>query len=200
MFTGIISHTTEIKSARHTNDGLALTFKKPKSWRDLQMGESVSTNGVCLTVAAIRENEYDCFLVPETLAKSIFGNEIPKCVNLERSMKVDDRFGGHFVQGHVDDVGRVASISDTDGRQYTIQYSKDNRALVIPKGSITINGVSLTVAQIDAQTFSVAVIPYTLQNTTLGSLKKGNKVNLEFDIFGKYIINELKMRRTNAES
>lgn len=198
MFTGIITHTTKITAHRNGADFLTLTFQKPTSWTDLRLGESVSTNGVCLTVSAVRPDEYDCQLVPETLANSSFGHKLPLAVNLERSLGVNERFGGHFVQGHVDGVGKVVKIGKKRGWRLYIEFASDNQELVIYKGSIAVNGVSLTVAGVSANTLTVALIPHTLEHTTLSLLKGGDTVNLEFDMIGKYIVKFMERRDTHA--
>jgi riboflavin synthase len=194
MFTGIISNTVKIKNSRSVQEGLLVSFHKPKYWDDLTIGESIATSGVCLTVSEIHEEYYDCILVPETLSKSIFGEYIPISVNLERSLKVDERFGGHFVQGHVDCIGKVDKIIDRAKHEVYVSYPSKFDPLVISKGSICINGVSLTVVQVVNNTLSVAVIPHTLTNTTIGTLVEGSMVNLEFDVIGKYIAKQLKVR------
>lgn len=195
MFTGIITEKTAIKRSSLQDDGLVITFVRPKSWKDMQLGESVATNGVCLTVSVLKNDEYQCFLMPETLQKTSFGTHAPKEVNLERPMGADGRFGGHFVQGHVDCVGTVSKIVAGDGWQVFVDYPAAFADLVIPKGSITIDGVSLTVVEAAGHTLSVALIPHTLEVTTLKSLKVGDKVNLEFDMIGKYVVNILKHRK-----
>ena len=164
------------------------------------LGESVATNGVCLTVAAIRETEYDCVAMPETLAKTSFGKQLPERVNLERSLTVKDRFGGHFVQGHVDGVGTVTVIDQSDGWRLSIKFDPANRELVIYKGSITIDGVALTITAVKEDELQVALIPHTLEQTTIGSLHVDDQVNLEFDVLGKYVINSLKVRGDDATS
>lgn len=194
MFTGIITATTEITSHTKVNGGLALTFKKPAGWDDLVLGESIATNGACLTVAEIRADEYDCLLVPETLSKTSFGQTVPTSVNLERSLSAKDRFGGHFVQGHVDGMGTVAKIDTADGYRLDIEFGQDNQELVIYKGSITIDGVALTVTQVKDNLLSVALVPHTLESTTLRSLKVGDTVNLEFDMIGKYVAKIMENR------
>jgi riboflavin synthase len=192
MFTGIINDTTNMHLTKQSVEGSTLTFEKPTSWNDLKLGESISTNGICLTVAALRENEYDCIAVPETLARTTFGKHLPKVVNLERALKLDGRLDGHFVQGHVDSVGQVSKIEEIDGRRLTVTFDPANRVLAIYKGSITIDGVSLTISEVSADSLQVAVIPYTLEHTTIHTLKVGDQVNLEFDVIGKYVINSLK--------
>ena len=192
MFTGIISETARVLRHKKTEDGMLMTFEKPDSWSDLVLGESIATDGVCLTIAAIREHEYDCFLVPETLEKSSFGIQILGSVNLERALQLSSRIDGHIVQGHVDGVGTVTAIEVKDGLRMTIQFDPEFRKYVIEKGSITVNGVALTISNISEDTFEVAIIPFTLEHTTLRQLKEHDYVNLEFDLIGKYVLNGLK--------
>lgn len=199
MFTGIVTDTTVIKRSKLTDDGLTITFARPKEWKDIRLGESVSTNGVCLTVSALRPEEYDCFLMSETLKKTSFGSNVPESVNLERPMSASALFGGHFVQGHVDCAGTVSGIDTTDGWLLSVDFPEANRDLVIPKGSITIDGVSLTVVTVSGHTLSVALIPHTLEVTTLKSLQVGDKANLEFDMIGKYIVTIMEQRKQYAE-
>lgn len=192
MFTGIITHMTEVVGNQKGAEGLTLSFKRPADWRDIELGESIATNGACLTVAAIRDDEYDCYLMQETLDKTAFGQKLPESVNLERSLRAGDRFGGHFVQGHVDCVGAVSAIDTTDGHRLSVDFPKENRQYVIYKGSITIDGVALTVTELQGNTLSVALIPHTLEHTTLGKLAPGDSVNLEFDMIGKYVVGVAK--------
>ena len=190
MFTGIITSVADVKTQAKTAAGLKLTIAKPAAWKDLQLGESVATEGVCLTVAKIGGDSYECELVPETLRKTAFGIKVPAKVNLERALAAGDRFSGHFVQGHVDGVGTVKKISKKTGYELEISFDPTHQNLVIPKGSITVNGVSLTVADVGDSSFRVALVPHTLKQTTLGAAKTGDKVNLEFDMIGKYIVNK----------
>ncbi len=195
MFTGIITDTTSIVRSKKSKGGLTLTFQRPRGWDDLQLGESVATNGACLTVAALRDSEYDCVLIPETLNRTAFGSSLPEQVNLERAMGMADRFSGHFVQGHVDGIGTVRAIdTDASGWRLSIAFSPADKPLVIYKGSVTMNGVSLTVAAVEDNVLTVALIPHTLKHTTLESLQVGGAVNLEFDMIGKYVVNSLKLR------
>ncbi len=193
MFTGIVSHTTKVMSADKKADGLSILFEKPTDWRDLKEGESISINGVCLTVEHVGDESFACHLVPETVQKTTFGIAVPKRVNLERSLRANDRFGGHFVQGHIDDTGKISEVSKKNGdvRIY-INLDPKNKPLVVNKGSITLDGVSLTVAELKNDTFCVALIPFTLTHTTLGKLKVGDWLNLEFDMIGKHIVRGLK--------
>lgn len=187
MFTGIITNTTQVITSTPEGDGLVITLAKPRSWNDLELGESVATNGVCLTVATITGNEYTCHLMAETLHKTTFGICLPQMVNLERAMRADTRLGGHFVQGHVDGVGTVKSITTADGTNIAIVFDLKDAPLVVYKGSVAIDGVSLTVSGVEENILTVSLVPYTLSHTTLGKLKEGDSVNLEFDIIGKYI-------------
>lgn len=187
MFTGIISSTTHVNKSENRDHGVLITFELPKNWGDLQVGESVSTNGVCLTVEEIRSNMYLCFLMRETLSRSTFGRDIPSKVNLERALQVHDRINGHFVQGHIDDIGRVVDISKNEKWDIKIEFDEQYIPLVVEKGSIALNGISLTISNQTKNSFSVSLIPFTLQHTTLGDLEVNDVVNLEFDILGKYI-------------
>lgn len=187
MFTGIVTDTTDVVSHKKDAQNLRLVFKRPPSWNDLELGESIATDGVCLTVAEMNADTYTCDLIPETLAVSTFGVSIPPKVNLERSLKLQDRLSGHLVQGHVDATTQVTAVSSKS--EYTISFAlaAEDAPYVAYKGSVTINGVALTVAKVTAQSFSVALVPYTLEHTTLSTLKVGDTVNVEFDIIGKYV-------------
>ncbi len=193
MFTGIITATTKILESTESGEGLRIVFEKPPSWEDLEIGESIATNGVCLTVAEISNNSYSCVLIPSTLRKASFGRQIPESVNLERSLKANDRLSGHIVQGHVDGMGTIRKITKYDGIDVQISFDKKMAKLVVDKGAITVDGVSLTVAEISKNNLVVALVPYTLEHTTLGSLQVGSLVNLEFDIFGKYLVRMMEL-------
>ena len=197
MFTGIITHMAQVSARHDKTGGLVMTVQKPADWTDLELGESIATNGACLTVSKIREASYDYYLMPETLTKTAFGSKVPERVNLERSLSAEDRFGGHFMQGHVDDVGTVAKIDQHNGYTISVEFPADFAELVIYKGSIAINGASLTVASVQGNILTVALIPHTLEHTTLGSLKPGDKVNLEFDMLGKYVAKIMATRKKN---
>jgi len=186
MFTGIISHTTKIKAAKKVSAGLAITFERPRQWADLVLGESVAINGLCLTIERLDSNDFSCILMPETLKKTAFGGQMPSIVNLERALKVGDRLSGHFVQGHIDCVGKVLSTKKVGASEITIGFPGKFNNFVIDKGSITVNGVALTIVETERNRLSVALIPYTLQHTNLGNLKVSDRVNLEFDMLGKY--------------
>ena len=194
MFTGIIRQIGIVRQKRQEGSNtifdLEASFDEP-----IQVDQSISHNGVCLTVTHLFPSErpeiqpYSVTAVEETLQKSNFENlKIGDTVNLELSMKIGDRLDGHFVQGHVDDTGEVLSISDQEGSWiFTFAVDPQWDHLLVDKGSICINGVSLTIVESDTSKFSVAIIPYTYQHTNFSRLKPGDKVNLEFDILGKYL-------------
>jgi riboflavin synthase len=200
MFTGIITQTSTVRRHVQNEDGMKLTFARPASWVDITLGESISTNGACLTVAAIQETTYDCFLMNETLTKTTFGEAIPATVNLERSLSLADRFGGHFVSGHIDTTGEVSAIDLTENYLVKISFKPEFETLLVPKGSVCINGVSLTLISVSRNYFTVGLIPHTLEHTTLGMLKTGDWVNLEFDMLGKYIAKIMEARNSHAVS
>lgn len=196
MFTGIITDVAPVITSDKTAKGLTLTIKRPAGWGDLELGESIATNGVCLTVTDLGPGEYKTLLMPESLALTAFGQKVPKAVSLERSLSMKDRFGGHFVQGHVDGIGEVVAIKTGDDYRLSVKFPAENKSLVMYKGSITINGVSLTVAEVKNNIATVALIPHTLEHTTLDNLQADDKVNLEFDMIGKYIDNILQARKS----
>lgn len=187
MFSGIISATTKITNSKKENDSLFLTFERPAGW-DITLGDSISTNGTCLTVNKLTDTEYTTELMPETLKKTIFGKTIPSVVNLESSLALRDTLDGHFVTGHVDAIGMIKKI-ETQGNTkiFTISFPKEFTHLLADKGSITVNGVALTVVAVGDDSFAVSLVDYTLNHTTFKELSEGTEVNLEFDILAKYI-------------
>jgi riboflavin synthase len=195
MFTGIIESLGEVKQIVKEKDNLHLTIKSDFT-NKLKVDQSVAHNGVCLTVIAINNDEYTVTAIKETITKTAIGDLIiDEKVNLERAMKLGDRLDGHIVQGHVDETGVCSNILEQNGSTiFTFKYSTTSNNLTIEKGSITINGVSLTVVNSKDYEFSVAIIPFTKEHTTFCQLKIGNKVNLEFDVLGKYVVklNSLK--------
>jgi len=188
MFTGIIESIGRVKSIKENKSNIDITIESNIT-HELKVDQSVSHNGVCLTVVNILNNCYTVTAIKETLNKSNLsflklGDEI----NLERCLKVGDRLDGHFVQGHVDQTATCSKVTNKDGSwEYTFKYIAKNNNITIEKGSITVNGVSLTVINSRNEQFSVAIIPYTYENTNFNSFKIGSVVNLEFDVFGKYI-------------
>lgn len=196
MFTGIITNTGLIKKWESTPDGGKIFVSPRKKFTKVRIGESIAVNGVCLTVVSYRNNMLEFDVSDETMRKSSFSTyHSGMVVNLERALKASDRLGGHFVLGHVDGVGEVKAIRTHEGSvQYTIQFPKNFAHLLIEKGSVSIDGISLTVCDLKKTVFSVYIIPHTIKNTHLERLKAGSRVNLEFDMLGKYVarIHELE--------
>lgn len=194
MFTGIIEELGEIKSITKQGTNLDVVLKCPFT-SELQVDQSVSHNGICLTVTKIDGESYQVTAVDETLTKTnLYQCSVGDKVNLERCMKLGGRLDGHIVQGHVDSVGTCVSVEDVDGSwNYKFSYPSEYAGLVIDKGSICINGTSLTVINPDEEHFSVTIIPYTYEHTNFHTLQVGDLVNLEFDILGKYILRNLKL-------
>ena len=187
MFTGIIENMAEVVDVKTNKNNLDILFKSPLL-PELKVDQSISHNGVCLTVADITKETYLVNVVKETIDKSNFSSlKVGDVVNIERSMILNDRLDGHIVQGHVDQIAECISIDENGGSYVmTFTYEKSNN-VTVEKGSICVNGISLTVCNSQENSFSVAIIPYTWQNTNLKKIKIGDTVNLEFDIVGKYI-------------
>lgn len=188
MFTGIIESLGKVKALKKDKENLNITIESDLT-PELKIDQSVSHNGVCLTVVHIDNQQYTVTAIKETLKKSNIGNlKVGDLVNLERAMKLGDRLDGHIVQGHVDQIARCIKVIEQDGSWvFTFKYDASLGNLTIEKGSITVNGVSLTVVDSGKDIFSVAIIPYTFEHTNFNSLKEGSKVNLEFDVIGKYV-------------
>jgi len=188
MFTGIIEDLGVVTELVSDKDNLHITLQSNIT-PDLKVDQSVSHNGVCLTVIHMDQNTYTVTAIKETLEKSNLGHlKINDAVNLERAMKMNARLDGHIVQGHVDQTAICTNVQDSQGSWvYTFEYDGSLNNMTIEKGSITVNGVSLTVVNSGANTFSVAIIPYTYEHTNFYKLKKGDTVNLEFDVIGKYV-------------
>jgi len=187
MFTGIIENMAEVVDVKTNKNNLDILFKSPLL-PELKVDQSISHNGVCLTVADITKETYLVNVVKETIDKSNFSSlKVGDVVNIERSMMLNDRLDGHIVQGHVDQIAECISIDENGGSYVmTFLYEKSNN-VTVEKGSICVNGISLTVCNSQENSFSVAIIPYTWENTNLKKIKIGDTVNLEFDIVGKYI-------------
>lgn len=188
MFTGIIE---EVGSIQRIKKGAAavLTVEAREVIRELRIGDSISVNGVCLTVIDRDRSSFAAEVSPETLSRSNLGElESGRSVNLERALRAGDRLGGHWVTGHIDAVGRIAGIArEESSLRITIQAPAEVLRYVVVKGSIAVDGISLTVASCDERGFSVAVIPFTARSTTLGRKQVGDSVNLEGDLLGKYV-------------
>ena len=196
MFTGIIEDLGVITNLEQDHDNLHITLKSNFT-AELKVDQSVSHNGVCLTVTSLNDQVYTVTAIRETLSKTNLGNlKIDDQVNLERAMKLGERLDGHIVQGHVDQTAICKSVEFQNGSWlFTFEYEGSLNNITIEKGSITVNGVSLTVVNSKKNEFSVAIIPYTYEHTTFKFLKENSVVNLEFDVLGKYIkrLYELKI-------
>jgi riboflavin synthase len=189
MFTGIIEEIGIVRNIKKGTKSASLIVECRKIFDDLKLGDSVSTNGVCLTVTNISNSSFSADVMNETLSKSSLGSlNIGSRVNLERAMLANGRFGGHIVSGHIDGTGKITSIKKDDiATWYTIITSPEVMHYIVEKGSIAIDGISLTVAKVTHDSFSVSIIPHTAGETTLSEKNIGSLVNLENDIFGKYI-------------
>ncbi|MDA8547399.1 riboflavin synthase [Flavobacteriaceae bacterium] len=191
MFTGIIECIATVEKIEKDKGNLNISLKSSIT-KELKVDQSLCHNGVCLTVVKLNDDTYTVTVIAESLKKTNLGELKPgDIVNLERSMSVNSRFDGHVVQGHVDEVAVCSESFETNGSwKYVFKHSEQN--ITVEKGSITINGVSLTVVNSNSSSFSVAIIPYTYENTNFKKIVEGSKVNLEFDIIGKYISKLIK--------
>ncbi len=189
MFTGIVEETGVIRAVQRGAKSAVLTVEAKKVLEDVHVGDSIATNGVCLTVTAVRGGCFTADVMNETLRRSSLGSLTPGSrVNLERAMAANGRFGGHIVSGHIDGTGTVVSVRRDDiAVWYTIRTTPQLMRYIVEKGSIAIDGISLTVAAVETDRFSVSIIPHTVQETTLGEKRPGATVNLENDIIGKYV-------------
>ncbi len=196
MFTGIIETLGIVKDLKKDKDNLNITVSCVVT-PDLKIDQSVAHNGVCLTVVEINNDEYTVTAIRETIEKTTLSNwKIGDLINLERGMKLGDRLDGHIVQGHVDQTGICKSIEEANGSWYfTFEYDPNLNNITIEKGSVTVNGVSLTVVNSKEKEFSVAIIPYTFEHTNFKNVKINTKVNLEFDVVGKYVARLNSLRR-----
>ncbi|WP_298155161.1 riboflavin synthase [Flavobacterium sp.] len=188
MFTGIIESIGVIRELKKENDNLHITVSAPIT-HELKIDQSVSHNGVCLTVVGINNDDYTVTAIRETLDKTNLTDwKEGDAVNLERAMKLGDRLDGHIVQGHVDQTATCTAVENANGSwYYTFEYDPALHNITIEKGSITVNGVSLTVVNSHHSSFSVAIIPYTYEHTNFKDFQIGTRVNLEFDVIGKYV-------------
>jgi len=195
MFSGIVETIGRVVNI--VADGSNIHFTIQSSFtEELKIDQSIAHNGVCLTVVAILGAEYQVTAIEETLNRSNLGElKIGDEVNLERCLKLTDRLDGHMVQGHVDKMAQCAQVEDLDGSwKFTFTYAPDPQHITVPKGSICVNGVSLTVVDSERDSFSVCIIPYTFDHTNFKNIKRGDVVNLEFDIIGKYVMRYLAIQ------
>ncbi|GAA4892265.1 riboflavin synthase [Flaviramulus aquimarinus] len=195
MFTGIIEDIGIVSNLKEELDNLHISIKSTIT-SELKIDQSVAHNGVCLTVVAIHNDEYTVTAIKETLDKTSIGTlKVNDKVNLERAMKLGDRLDGHIVQGHVDQTANCIAINEENGSWvFTFNYDSKLNNVTIEKGSITVNGTSLTVVNSKKDTFSVAIIPYTYKHTNFNTFKIGTVVNLEFDVLGKYVAKLLELK------
>ena len=197
MFTGIIEKTARVVTIEKENTNYHFTLEVDIA-KELKIDQSMAHDGCCLTIVKLDydKNQYVVTAMKETMEKTNLCTwEVGTEVNVERSMKMDGRFDGHIVQGHVDQTAKCIKIIDENGSwRYFFEYDSSKNSFTVPKGSITVNGTSLTVVNSGLNTFSVAIIPYTFEHTNFNTFKIGTKVNLEFDVIGKYVtrLNELR--------
>ncbi len=193
MFTGLIEEIGTIENIVRQQDKMNLSIKAKKVLTDTKIDDSISINGICLTVVDIKTNSFAVQAVRETMQKSTIANwRKGEFVNLERAMKINDRLGGHIVQGHIDGIGTIDKITKlSNALELEIILPIGKNAYTIEKGSIAIDGISLTIAKKARDKIRIAVIPHTLNNTTLKDKKVNDKINIEFDFFAKYIQNYL---------
>lgn len=195
MFTGIIEDLGYVENLKRAGGNLDIIVRTPLA-KELKIDQSVAHNGVCLTVVNIKDDVYTVTAIEETLSKTNLGNlKLGDYINIERAMKLGARLDGHIVQGHVDQTAMCTEAEEKDGSWiFSFTYDNSFNNVTIEKGSITVNGVSLTVVNSKDNSFSVAIIPYTYNNTNFNNLSVGDTVNLEFDVIGKYVkrLNELR--------
>lgn len=201
MFTGIIETLGKVVELNTASGNLDLVISSPIS-HELKIDQSVSHNGVCLTVVEVQGNTHRVTAIDETLKKTNLGFlQIGDIVNLERCMKIGDRLDGHIVQGHVDQTGTCLSVEEQDGSWlFQFRYTPSINDLIVEKGSICVNGISLTAFEAGGGTFKVAIIPYTYQHTNIHQVNIGSAVNLEFDVIGKYVAGMMEFKKETTQS
>lgn len=189
MFTGIVEALGNVISVASDTGGMRISIESPEIVAGLKIGDSIAINGTCLTAVELTDTSFAADAILETLAKTNLSDlTVGSQVNLERPMRADGRFDGHIVQGHVDSVGTITGLEDEgDGQRFTISIDEPLHRYVVDKGSVTVDGVSLTVAALTDQGFQIALIPHTLQVTILGQRQIGDRVNIEIDVIAKYV-------------
>jgi riboflavin synthase alpha subunit len=189
VFTGIVRELGHVVSAEDRGGGLALEIEAPETTPALSTGDSLAVDGVCLTAETVADGRVTLHAVPETLARTTLGRLRPgDMVNLEPALRAGDALGGHYVQGHVDAVGRIRSVEpEGEGLRVVVESPPEVLRYVVEKGSVAVDGVSLTVAALAGDAFAVALVPHTLEQTTFSALEPGRRVNLEVDVLAKYV-------------
>lgn len=189
MFTGIIEETGKVKAVRQGSKSARLTVHAEKILGDLKTGDSINTNGVCLTVVSFDNDSFTADAMPETLRRSNLGElTAGTMVNLERALRLNDRLGGHIVSGHIDGTGIIGRTWEEDNAVwFTIKTDRPLLKYIVEKGSVAVDGISLTISRVDGSSFDVSIIPHTMVVTTLITRKAGEKVNIECDVLAKYI-------------
>lgn len=202
MFTGIVEEMGEVSSINRGSRSVELEIKAAKVLEDVQIGDSIATSGVCLTVTDFGEDYFTVDVMPETMRKSSLAElQIGSKVNLERALQLQDRLGGHLVSGHIDGTGKIKNkIREDNAILVTVSLPSDLRRYLISKGSIAVDGISLTIAKLEETEFMVSLIPHTAQETTLGQKNIGDTVNLEVDLIGKYVERMLNFQTESDNS
>ena len=201
MFTGIVEELGQIQEIDHKSSGMQFTISAKLVMDDLKIGDSIAVNGVCLTVTQKQENQFNLDLVPETLDQSNLGELIEgNYVNLERAMRASDRFGGHILLGHIETLGVILDKQQQeDNAVISVGLDPEWMRFCLPKGSIALDGISLTISNITANIIEIALIPHTIENTTLGLKSKSDTLNIEMDIIGKYVDRLLSFDEEGSE-
>jgi len=189
MFTGLIENIGTVAKIERRGEGILITINFSSELDDLKMGDSISVDGVCLTITRLQDQIFSAEASAETVGRTTLGNKRPQQkVNLERALRLNDRLGGHLVTGHVDEVAKITAITpEGSSQKITFQVTEKSVRYLVEKGSVTVDGISLTVNEVKRDRFSVNIIPHTASHTTLGSKKVGDEVNIETDILGKYV-------------
>jgi riboflavin synthase len=189
MFTGLVEAVGELVERTATAGGYRLAISSPLA-RELATGDSVAVNGVCLTVVRVEGDEFSAEVGPETVRVTTLGSVREGApMNLERPLRADGRLGGHFVQGHVDAVGQIEAIrAEAEFHWLTVAFPRRLAPYMVPKGSIAVDGISLTIARLDDERFDIQIVPFTMQHTNLGRAEVRDRVNLECDMVGKYVV------------
>jgi riboflavin synthase len=201
MFTGIVEEVGRIRRVERRADVIAVEIEAARVTGDLPIGGSIAVAGCCLTAVRVEAGAFSCELTPETLARTRFGMALSPgaAVNLERPLRADGRFDGHIVQGHVDAVGRVASMASLgESAELAVTVPDGLERYLVLKGSVAVDGVSLTVARLERATFTIALIPFTLAQTSLRDLRAGDAVNIELDVLAKYVERMLSWREAGG--